>query len=73
MICISGICQENPCGNRGLCVEKSLTTYECRCYYDYMGPTCEEHVEKNDTTIWSCKLTSIFLKIFYHNIYIYIL
>ncbi|CAF1124591.1 unnamed protein product [Rotaria sordida] len=51
-----GICQENPCGNRGLCIEKSLTSFECRCYFDYMGPTCEEHVSKNIPNIWSSLL-----------------
>ncbi|CAF2762346.1 unnamed protein product [Rotaria sp. Silwood2] len=51
-----GICQENPCGNRGLCIEKSLTSFECRCYFDYMGPTCEEHVPKNEPNIWSSLL-----------------
>jgi hypothetical protein len=55
LFCLLGICQENPCGNRGLCVETSLTSYECRCYFDYMGPTCEELVSKTDRNIWSCK------------------
>ncbi|CAF3039703.1 unnamed protein product [Rotaria sp. Silwood2] len=48
-----GICQESPCGNRGLCVETSLTSFECRCYFDYMGPLCEEHVPKDDPSVWS--------------------
>ena len=52
---ILGVCRKNPCGNRGLCVEKSLTTYECRCYFDYMGPKCEEHASKTNHSIWSCK------------------
>ncbi|CAF1554109.1 unnamed protein product [Rotaria sp. Silwood1] len=51
-----GICQENPCGNRGLCIEKNLTSFECRCYFDYMGPTCEEHVSKTVPNIWSSLL-----------------
>lgn len=50
-----GICQENPCGNRGLCVETGVTSFECRCYFDYMGPLCEEHVPKNDASSWACK------------------
>lgn len=50
-----GICQESPCGNRGLCVETGLFSFECRCYFDYMGPLCEEHVPKTDASIWSCK------------------
>lgn len=50
-----GICQENPCGNRGVCIETSLTTFECRCYLDYMGPTCEEHAPKRSPKVWSCK------------------
>lgn len=53
-----GICQESPCGNRGLCVETGLFSFECRCYFDYMGPLCEEHVPKNDASIWSCKYPS---------------
>ncbi|UJR27514.1 hypothetical protein I4U23_008798 [Adineta vaga] len=48
-----GICQESPCGNRGVCVETSLTSFECRCYFDYMGPLCEEHVSKKDPFVWS--------------------
>ncbi|CAF3723138.1 unnamed protein product [Adineta steineri] len=48
-----GVCQENPCGNRGLCVETSLTSFECRCYFGYMGSTCEQHVLKNNHNIWS--------------------
>jgi hypothetical protein len=31
-----------------------------------MGPTCEEHVTKNDPDIWSCKLTSIFFNFYYY-------
>ena len=50
-----GICQESPCGNRGLCVETGLTSFECRCYFDYVGPLCEEHVPKNDPALWTCK------------------
>jgi EGF domain-containing protein len=50
-----GACQASPCGNRGLCVETGLTSFECRCYFDYMGPLCEEHVPKNDPSVWSCK------------------
>ncbi|CAF1013184.1 unnamed protein product [Adineta ricciae] len=48
-----GICQESPCGNRGLCIETGLTSFECRCYFDYMGPLCEEHVPKKNPSIWS--------------------
>ncbi|CAF4471913.1 unnamed protein product [Rotaria socialis] len=48
-----GICQESPCGNRGLCVETGLTSFECRCYFDYVGPLCEEHVPKDDPSVWS--------------------
>lgn len=51
---IIGICQESPCGNRGLCVETGQASFECRCYFDYMGPLCEEHVPKNDPSVWSC-------------------
>ncbi|CAF4198804.1 unnamed protein product [Adineta steineri] len=52
-LCLLGICQESPCGNRGVCVETGLTSFECRCYFDYMGPLCEEHVPKNDASVWS--------------------
>ena len=54
LLYLLGICQESPCGNRGLCVETGLTSFECRCYFDYMGPLCEEHVPKNDPSVWSC-------------------
>ncbi|CAF3217328.1 unnamed protein product [Rotaria socialis] len=53
-----GICQENPCGNRGSCIETSLTSFECRCYYDYMGSTCEQHVPKHTRNIWSSLIPS---------------
>ncbi len=57
---LAGICQENPCGNRGLCIEKSLTSFECRCYYDYIGSTCQERVTNKNPHIWSCKLRNKF-------------
>ena len=60
-----GICQESPCGNRGLCVETGVTSFECRCYFDYMGPLCEEHVPKNDPSVWSCMYFSMLILIHY--------
>ena len=43
-----GVCDDNPCGNRGFCIERSLTSYECRCYVGYVGRNCEEQPK-----IWS--------------------
>ncbi|CAF0960742.1 unnamed protein product, partial [Didymodactylos carnosus] len=45
------ICFQNPCGNRGLCVE-THQSYECRCYFDYVGQNCEERL-KQDRALWS--------------------
>ena len=55
-----GICQENPCGNRGSCIERGLTTFECRCYFDYIGPTCAQRSQQHEERLWSCKCTRRF-------------
>ncbi|CAF0785630.1 unnamed protein product [Adineta ricciae] len=51
-----GPCQENPCGNRGRCIEASLTTFECECYFGYMGSICSEIVPRNQSNLWSSLL-----------------
>ncbi|UJR21656.1 hypothetical protein I4U23_024733 [Adineta vaga] len=51
-----GLCQENSCGNNGLCIETSLTSFECQCYFGYTGPTCAELIPRNQSQLWSSLL-----------------
>ncbi|CAH0385765.1 unnamed protein product [Bemisia tabaci] len=37
-------CADNPCEGRGECVERSETTFSCRCHAWWEGPRCERRL-----------------------------